>query len=163
MTTKDAIKYVMDTSLFVVNKYLSDLGDADLLVRPAQGVNHIAWQLGHLIESERSLVESVCPGSSPALPEGFAAQHAKETAGVDDPKKFLSKQQYLDLFAKQRAATLAALAKLSDADLDRPGPERMRDFCPTVGSLFCLVANHPMMHAGQLAVVRRVQGKPVVI
>jgi hypothetical protein len=163
MTTKDAIKYVMDTSLFVVNTYLSDLSDADLMVRPVKGANHIAWQLGHLIESERDLVDSACPGASPALPAGFAAQHAKETAAVDDPAKFLTKQQYLDLFAKQRAATRAALEKLSDTDLDRPGPERMRDFCPTVGALFCLVADHPMMHAGQFVVVRRVQGKPVLI
>ena len=31
---------------------VSDLSDADLLVRPVPQANHIAWQLGHLILQE---------------------------------------------------------------------------------------------------------------
>ena len=42
----------------------ADLSDADLLVRPAPSANHIAWQLGHLIASERNLVEAAAPGST---------------------------------------------------------------------------------------------------
>ena len=34
---------------------------------------------------------------------------------------------------------------------------------PTVGSIFTLIATHPMMHAGQFVVVRRQLGKPIVI
>ena len=34
---------------------------------------------------------------------------------------------------------------------------------PTLGGLFVLLANHPMMHAGQFVVVRLKLGKPVVI
>ena len=38
---------------FVINNSLGDLSDADLLVRPVEGANHIAWQIGHLIVAER--------------------------------------------------------------------------------------------------------------
>ena len=58
---------------------------------------------------------------------------------------------------------MAGLAALPDEKLDAPGPERMRPNFPTVGDLFTLIATHPLMHAGQFAVVRRQLGKPVVI
>jgi DinB superfamily len=163
MTAKDAIKYEMDMSLNVLKTYLSDLSDADLMVRPAKGANHLAWQLGHLIHSEADLVNGACPGAAAALPAGFAAAHSKESTGIDDRSKFLGKQQYLDLLDKQRAATKAAMDKLPDADMDKPGPESFRSFCPTVGSVFALIGGHILMHSGQFATVRRILGKPVLI
>ena len=62
MNAKDAIRSTMDLSLTVLNSYVSDLSDADLLRRPAPGCNHLAWQLGHLISSEAGLLNAVCPG-----------------------------------------------------------------------------------------------------
>lgn len=163
MNTKEAIRASMDMSLFVLNKYLSDLGDSDLLRRPGPGCNHLAWQLGHLISSEVNLVNGICPGKAASLPEGFAEQHAKDTAGCDDASKFCSKQVYLDLFQRVRAATLEALDSLSDQDLDAPSPEWIRQHFAKVGQVFTLIGTHPMMHAGQFVVVRRQLGKPVLI
>jgi hypothetical protein len=153
----------MDMGLTVLKTYVSDLSDSDLLLRPGKGCNHLAWQIGHLIAAENELLSDCCPGSAAALPAGFAQRHSKETIGVDDPAKFFSKQQYLDLYDQQRAATQAALDKLSEADLDRPGPEKFRNMFPTVGSIFALIASHPLMHAGQFVSIRRQLDKPVLI
>lgn len=163
MNAKDAIRGAMQFNLNVLKTYIGDLSDAELMNRPGPGCNHLAWQLGHLISSEASLIDMVSPGSAPALPDGFAEQHNKESVGCDDPAKFCTKQQYLDLFDKVRAATLAALDKLPDAKLDEPSPERIRGLCPTMGALLGLIATHPMMHAGQFVPVRRALGKPVTI
>ncbi len=163
MNTNDAIRASMDVSLFVLTTYLSDLAEEDLMKRPSPGCNHFAWQLGHLISSETSLLESICPGKGTPLPDGFAAQHSKEACGIDDPASFCTKQEYLDLLQKARTATLAALESMSDEDLDRPSPEPFRQHFPTVGQMFTLIATHPLMHAGQLAVLRRQLGKPVLI
>ncbi|MBI3461767.1 MAG: DinB family protein [Planctomycetes bacterium] len=163
MNVRDAIRSTMDTSSTVLKNYLSDLSDADLMRRPGPGCNHLAWQLGHLIAAECSLLEAIRPGAAAQLPEGFAAQHSKEAKDVDDPAKFLTKQQYLDLYDKARSATLAALEKVSEADLDQPGPERFKTVFPTVGSIFVLIGTHPLMHAGQFVPVRRALGKPIVI
>lgn len=163
MNAKDAINSSMDMGYLVLKKYFSDLDDAELLRRPAAGCNHLAWQLGHLISSEVGLLNQVCPGAGPELPAGFADAHKKDKADSDDPTKFGTKQQYLELLDKVRESTKAALAKLSDEDLDQPGPEEMRGFCPTVGSFFTLIATHPMMHAGQFVPVRRALGKPVLM
>jgi hypothetical protein len=163
MTTKDALKYQMDTGLMVLKTYVSDLSDADLMIRPAKAANHLAWQLGHLISSEVHLLNGICPGAAIELPAGFANAHSKDSIGIDDRSKFLDKQTYLDLLDKQRAATKAALDKLPDADLDKPGPENMRRICPTVGTVFGLIGGHVLMHSGQFVTVRRMLGKPVLI
>lgn len=163
MNAKDAIKGTMDLAEIVLKTYVGDLSDAELMTRPVKGNNHLAWQLGHLISSEHSLLDGVCPGAGPELPVGFKEQHEKGTVGIDDAAKFLMKQRYLELFDQQRRATKAALDKLPDADLDKPGPEQFKRICPTVGSVFNLIASHPMMHAGQFATARRALGKPVLI
>jgi hypothetical protein len=163
MNAQDALKSVQGLSAMVLKSYINDLSDNELLRRPGVGCNHLAWQLGHLIASECHLLNSVCPGAAIALPEGFAAKHGKETAGSDDPAQFCTKQQYLDLFDKVQSATAAALDKLSAADLDQPSPENYRAFAPTVGAMFALMANHPMMHAGQFVPVRRALGKPILM
>lgn len=163
MDAKQAIESAMNSGLMVLNKYVGDLDDADLLERPGPGCNHLAWQLGHLIASESFLVNLVCPGQGAALPEGFAEKHSKEKCDVDDPAQFLSRDAYLRLYDEVRAASKQALAALPAERLDEPAPERFRSVFPTVGSVFLLIATHPMMHAGQFVPVRRRKGKPVVI
>ena len=163
MNTKDAIRGTMDLSLFVLKSYMGDLSDADLMRRPGPGCNHLAWQLGHLIASECQLLNAMRPGSAAELPAGFAERHSKETIGVDDPAKFATKQQYLELLDKANAATKKVLDAFPEAEFDQPSPESFRKMFPTMGAMFTLIATHPMMHAGQFVPVRRALGKPVVI
>jgi hypothetical protein len=163
MNAKDVILHNFGMADHIVNAYLGDLSDADLLLRPVEGQNHIAWQLGHLISSERMMVEGVKAGSCPPLPAGFDEAHNKEASTSSDTKGFLTKQRYLDLYNTQRAATKAVIQSLSDADLDQPGPERMRQIAPTVGALFGLAGQHVLMHVGQFVSVRKKLKKPVTI
>jgi hypothetical protein len=131
-----------------------------MLVRPVEGANHIKWQLGHVIASQAGLVETVCPGKVPALPEGFAAKYTKDTAASDDPNTFDTKADLLRVADEQNAAAMAVLDSLSDADLEKPIPEKYQMFGPTVAHLFTMLPCHWTMHAGQWAVVRRKLGKP---
>lgn len=164
MTGVDAVRAALQSTHYLVSWFLSDLSDADLLVRPTEGANHIAWQMGHLIVSEGGIVREQLPDAVyPALPAGFAAQHGKETQMVDPPRGFSTRAAYTELFDQVRQATLAVLAPLSDADLDRPSVGRMASFAPRLGDLFILVANHALMHAGQFSVVRRKLGRPVLV
>jgi hypothetical protein len=165
MNAKDAIRGVYGTADTILSRYLADLSDADLLVRPVPGQNHIAWQLGHLIGAERNFVEAIKPGLSPALPEGFEQAHGRDEATVasDDPKQFSPKETYLRLYQAQRQATLKLLDGLSEADLDAPAPERFRQFFPTVGAVMMLAGTHALMHVGQFVGVRRKLGKPIAI
>ncbi|MCE9607373.1 MAG: DinB family protein [Planctomycetia bacterium] len=163
MDVKDSILSTRGMSSMVLTKYLSDLEDADLMLRPTPGCNHLAWQLGHLISSDAQLIDGACPGKSFELPAGFAEAHAKDKCGCDDAAKFRTKQEYLDLIAKADAALTKALQEMPVEQFDAPSPEWMRSFFPTVGHMFTLIATHAMMHAGQFAVVRRQLGKPILI
>src|ERR1044071_9916202 len=108
MTGKDAIKYALQSTHGMVGMYLSDLSDADLLVRPVPGANHIAWQLGHLIGAEIHLLSTYLPNAQwPKLPPGFAEKHTKETSKIDAADKFLKKSDYLSLYGQVREATVA--------------------------------------------------------
>ena len=51
-------------------KYLNDLSDADLRLRPVEGMHPIALQLGHLIIAEQMFNDMIKPGSAPAFPTG---------------------------------------------------------------------------------------------
>jgi uncharacterized damage-inducible protein DinB len=145
---------------FLINGSLGDLSDADLLVHPVEGANHIAWQIGHLIVTERRLGNQLPGATFPELPPGFADKYANQPSAQNAADGFATKEQYLDLFNKTREATLAAVAKLNEADLDKPakGPANVTN----LGGLLNLVANHSMMHGGQFSVVRRKLGKPVL-
>jgi hypothetical protein len=163
MNAKDVMNHAYGLSEHILNSYLGDLNDADLLLRPVDGQNHIAWQLGHLISSERMMVEGVKPGSCPPLPDGFDENHNKDASTSDDSRKFFPKQKYLELFQAQRAATRKVLDSLGDADLDKPGPERIRQIAPTVGAMFGLLGEHVLMHVGQFVSVRKKLKKPITI
>jgi uncharacterized damage-inducible protein DinB len=163
MNAKDVIRQTMTMGSTVLDKYVSDLTDADLMRRPHAGCNHLAWQLGHLIASESQLINMVAPGQGGELPAGFAEAHAKDQKDNDNPAAFRTKQEYLDLYQQVRAASHKALDALPEERLDEPGPERMRSVFPTVASFFVLIGTHPLMHAGQFVPVRRELGKPVLI
>jgi hypothetical protein len=164
MRATDTIKAALNSNMGMLEMYVSDLSDADLLVRPVPGANHIAWQLGHLIIAEGFLVRSELPDTVyPDLPAGFAEQYGKETSTLDTPSAFKTKAEYLDLYKKMRAATLAAVDKLTDADLDKPCTGQMAKYTPKLVNLLLLVANHMTMHTGQFTVVRRKLSKPVLI
>ena len=112
MSPKDAIRNTIDMSQMVAGAYTSDLADGDLLVRPVPGMNHIAWQIGHLIASERQMMEILQPVRS--LPEGFVEAHSKETAASDDASKFHTLAEYQALWTAQREATKKILDSYSD-------------------------------------------------
>ena len=162
MTSTYVLKHTINMAHDILTTYLGDLEDADLLLRPVSGMNHIAWQLGHLIASEHKMMTDA-GFTMPGLPDGFAESYTKETSGSDDAAKFLGKDEYLQCMGKQREATLKHLEAAADADLTRPSPESIRAYAPTIGALFSLIGMHTMMHAAQFVAVRRKLSKPVTI
>lgn len=161
---RELIRGTLAASDRLVNTYISDLDDAELLVRPLEGMNHIAWQLGHLILTERMVMEAIRPGSCPPVPEGFEAGHGRQQFTEDDPAKFLPRARYQELWRAQRDATLAVLDGLSDAELAAPAPEPMRPLgVQSNGAAISFMGGHATLHAGQFTAVRRKLGKPILI
>ncbi|MDB5172681.1 MAG: hypothetical protein JWM97_561 [Phycisphaerales bacterium] len=162
MTTKEFLAEQLAPNLDMLKMTIADFSEADMLVRPTPAANHAAWQLGHLAVAERQLVNIYQPGAVPEAPAAFAAKFTKETSKVNDPAAFPKKAELLDALTSARQATIAWVKGLSDADLAKPGPEKMKGFAPTIGHLIAMTPNHTMMHVGQFQVIRRVLGKPVI-
>jgi uncharacterized damage-inducible protein DinB len=159
MGPKDIIAKSMDMSDFIMNKYLDDLTDADLRIQAVEGMHSIALQLGHLIAAERMFIEYVSPGLSPELPAGFADNHSLKNEVPD--RKLATKDEYLKLWAAQRAATKKSLESVSDAELTDTRDGKLPKFFPTVGDIFNMVAIHSLNHSGQFVAVRRLLKKPI--
>ena len=139
---------------FMVNHYLGDLSDKDLMVRPLPETNHFKWQLCHLIVSENFHIGELGLRSMPDLPQHLIDGANKESAKVDDPKNFPEKSELVEWMALQRKATLNLLESLSDVDIERESPESIRYFGPTFGCLFAGEINQWMLHIGQLTIIR---------
>ncbi|MBX3443435.1 MAG: DinB family protein [Planctomyces sp.] len=160
MNPRDALQLTIQMGEFVGLAYINDLSDEDLMRRAAPGINHINWQLGHLIASEHEMLNGSLPGSMPPLPQGFAERYAKDKAASDNPADFASKAELLRVYREQREAMLTALGEQSDEALDKVSPEAFRSYAPTLGAVFALQGSHWLMHCGQWAVVRRQLGRP---
>lgn len=161
MDFKQSIRSSLEAADVIVQALLADITPQELLLRPAPDANHIAWQLGHLIRAEHALVELAAPGTMPALPTGFKERHTNETAKSDDPATFLAKEEYLRLAKEIRAGTLQVLAKVNDADMDRPvGGPKLPPFIKRAGDAFITIGPHWIGHAGQWTVLRRKLGRP---
>jgi uncharacterized damage-inducible protein DinB len=160
MGPKDVIKQTLDMSDFILNKYLDDLSDADLLLRPVEGMHPIALQLGHMIVAEQMFNNMINPGSAPALPDGFKDAHDLKNKELSD-SGFVSKDQYIELFKAQRAATKAVLDALPESELDDTRDGKLHPFFPTVGAVLVMTGVHSLNHSGQFVAVRRALKKPI--
>jgi hypothetical protein len=146
-------------SLNMLKMHLNDMTDAELLMRPTPGANHANWQIGHLIVSEHSLLAK-CGATMPELPAGFAERYSKENTKIDDASKFATKADLLAQFDRVRNASIAFVKSATDAQLSAPSP--MPQWLPTVADVVGLGSMHIGMHAGQIQVLRRKLGKPVL-
>ena len=160
MGPKDAIKQTLDMSDFILHKYIDDLSDADLRLRPVEGMHPIALQLGHLILAERMFNDMIEPGSAPPLPEGFAEAHDLKKVEGDD-SRFRSKEEYVKLWGEQRAATKSLLDRVSDSELGDDRGGKLPPWAPTVGAALNMVGLHALNHSGQFVAIRRQLKKPI--
>jgi hypothetical protein len=142
----------------MVDMFLKDFSDADMMFRPAKTANHAIWQMGHLANSVRGMVTNC--DSSIAFPFEDDTRFGKSKASFDDAAFFPNKAEILSRFDQAMDIAAGWVAKLSDADFAKPTPEQMKNFAPTVGNVAILLASHPFMHLGQFQVTRRALGKP---
>jgi hypothetical protein len=156
---QNLLRQSIEMGHFVVRAYVADLTDAELMIRSVPGANHAAWQLGHMIGATCGMMKAI-GRTPPALPPDFDTAYKAEAASSDDPGRFATKAEVLALMDEVKTASLAAVEATPDSQLDAPGPESMRDYAPTVGSVLMLLGTHWLMHAGQLVPIRRKLGKP---
>ncbi len=160
MTVNDLLAGALQSSLGMLKMHLADFSDAELLTRPVPGANHANWQIGHLITSETQML-SACGAAMPELPVGFAQRYTKETSTFDDPGLFAPKAVLLAQLEKTRAASVAFAKSATPEKLAAPSPV-MPEMFPSIAAVLGMSTSHDAMHMGQVQVLRRKLGKPIL-
>ncbi len=161
MKTIDLLRYQIEMSKNLTASLLADMQDAPMAVPTSNGGNHPTWIAGHLAYSEANLIQHILLGNENPLLEwkSLFGIGSEPTADAD------SYPAFSDLLAKWdevRVDTLQALDSLSDDDLDKPSanpPPGREAFFDTYAKVLSLVAQHPLMHRGQVADARRAVGR----
>jgi hypothetical protein len=162
MTPIELAADILQRDLKTLTMTLADFTEAEMFVRPCPGANHAAWQLGHLIAAESHIVNGAWPNAVPALPAEFVGKFNKQTASIDSPEAFASKEQLIHAFSTARAHTVAWVKKLTLEDLSKPVGGPMAEWVPTIGHVVFILPGHTNMHVGQFQVIRRKLGKPIL-
>jgi hypothetical protein len=144
----------------LVPAHFGDFTDAEMLIRPFPNANHAAWTLGHLVTTTANLSNLMCPGAFPSPSQDDTKRYSGEGARLDDG--FPGKDELLQRFADMNDCAIKWVECLTDAQMDKPMPEQIQAFAPTVGHLAYVLPAHVMMHLGQVQVIRRKLGKPVL-
>jgi hypothetical protein len=141
---------------------LQDVEDGDWFRQPAEGVTHLAWQMGHLAMAEYMLTMARMRGKRPEdeqlISKAFLRLFLKGTRPESDPGKYPGPEEIRRVFDAVHRQAMLELPRADFKELEASVPEPYVVFPNKLGSLyFC--ASHEMLHAGQIGLLRRLLGK----
>jgi uncharacterized damage-inducible protein DinB len=128
---------------------------------PAEGVTHVAWQVGHLAFAQYRLVLERVRGARPEDAEliapDFLALFGRESVPESDARKYPAAAEIRGVFDRVHERVMRDLADLPEAELDRPllTPHRL---AKTKREVLFWCNQHEMLHAGQIGLLRRLLG-----
>jgi hypothetical protein len=136
---------------------------SDWFRMPAEGVTHVAWQVGHLAVAQFNLSLRRIRGDrhedERLVPPQFVATFGRDSAPAAEAAKYPPPKEIREVFDAVHRQLLIELSSIPDAELDRPleAPHRI---CKTKGDALWWTSRHEMLHAGQIGLVRRLLGYP---
>ncbi len=151
----------IDRARGYTNDLLAATPTADWFRMPAGGVTHIAWQVGHLAFAQYRLglarVRGEQPGDEQLLPHVFREKFGARSTPVADAATYPSVDEIRRVFDALHRRVRAEISALDDRILDEPlaAPHPR---CSTKGGSLVWCAEHEMMHAGQIGLLRRLLG-----
>jgi uncharacterized damage-inducible protein DinB len=145
-------------SLKQLGQAVADIPDARMAEQPQGNVNHPAWTLSHLNLTAGfllQLLDESCPDFDPAdLPK-----FGPGSTPVADSAAHASKETLLKQLTQRHGLLDAAIRAKHATYFDRPSPENLRQFAPTIGVItMYLITAHENYHLGQLMQWRRGAG-----
>ncbi len=140
---------------------LEDIEASDWFFQPAPGVQHVAWQVGHLASSQVTLVHARCFGKTPTdhIPARFKVLFGKGSSPDDDPSLYPAPTEIRRVFDAVHSEVLELVRSISPDELDRPTAGDPHPMFTNKGQCIAMVSLHESFHAGQIALTRRILGK----
>jgi hypothetical protein len=143
-------------------RLLDHVPPTDWFRRPTEGITHVAWQVGHLAIAEYWLtlhrIRGPRPEDTALIPDGFSARFGRESVPDPDPTKDPNPDELRAILDRVHKQTLVELPGLAEAELDQPTDRPHPYFSTKLGALLWC-AEHEMVHAGQIGLLRRLLGQ----
>lgn len=163
MTQTELLAEQLDGSRQWTLMLLADMNGDDWTHQPGPGLAHALWICGHLTSAQNTLIHVRCLGT-PALDDSFKAHFAlgKPVASATE-HAYPSVDAVRATMDEVHQKTLSAIRSMSDAVLDEPASGAEGRPHPHYSDKRGAVAHcnrHEAFHAGQLATIRRLLGKP---
>ena len=154
------LQYQAGLAGYVTDRNVEALTHVDSLVQPKDGGNCLNWNLGHLVRARLTMLQ-VLGADAPYSPEDYGAY---DHSPVTEDGKAMNWDTLISQYRELQAPLDKALGASTQEQLDAKAP-----FSPvnnpeeTVGSLLAGFLFHEAYHAGQIALGRRIAGKPGAI
>jgi hypothetical protein len=129
---------------------------------PAEGVTHVAWQVGHLATAEYHLCMARIRGRRPDdeqfIPQAFVKSFGRGSVADPDPAKNPTVEEIRATLDRVHEHAMAELADYPDAEIDAAtAPPAHPMFATKFGALIWC-GQHEMLHVGQIGLLRRLAG-----
>lgn len=141
---------------------LSHVDESLWFRQPVEGVNHIAWQVGHMTIAEYGLclkrVRGACSGDDELLDvEEFGRLFGKGSVPLPSEHDYPTSVEILTAFKNVHEQVLREVAVLDESVLlESAGPAH--PMFTTKGGSLRFSAKHEMLHVGQIGLLRRLLG-----
>jgi hypothetical protein len=133
----------------------------DWFRQPPGGITHIAWQVGHLAMGQYRLclerIRGVRPEDDDLISKEFLALFLRDSVPEADACKYPNQADIRSVFDGVYQQSLKELAGLDDTELDKPVLTSHSLIKTKLWSLLWC-AQHEMVHAGQIGLIRRQLG-----
>ncbi len=144
-----------------VNDLLIHIDPNEWFRQPKEGVTHVAWQIGHLAVAQYGLALKRVRGEKTTdvtlISAEFSRCYGKGSLPSPDPKKNFSVAEIRQVADQVHAQVMTELPEFTDEQLAVPSDPPHPIFKTKLGALqWC--AQHEFIHAGQIALLRRLFG-----
>lgn len=156
MRNNEILHQSLDNFEWNFKQIIEGFTDENFLILPKPHGNHLAWLLGHAIQSEKTIVEMVKPNSMPELPAGFTEKHSSKTANSENPDDFYTLAEYLNFADEIRCGTRGVIDDLTEEDLNRQIGEDENAFFKKGIHAMLFVSQHWFWHLGQIMTLRKI-------
>ena len=147
------------------NQFLTGLSDDEWFWSPREFTTHIAWQVGHLAVAQYNLCLRRIRGRTAAdeslISDRFIDTFKLGSQPVADRAANPSLEEIRGVFGAVFETALGELAGRSDEELDVPLEQPHAAFKTKLAAVE-YSPQHELVHVGQIALLRRLMGKPPV-
>jgi len=141
---------------------LEDIDDDAWFWQPAEGITHIAWQVGHSAVAQHALamvrVRGEVDEDAALIPADFRQAFGKGSTPRAGAENYPPPEQIRATFDRVYQAVVALLPEFTDEQLTVPVSRPHPAFQTKLGALIWC-SQHEMLHAGQIGLLRRMMGK----